>query len=1416
MAPPTGSGSGAPSQDPPPATGWFRDPATVGGDHTDASGPRRRKTASSYNLVRSRRSVFFSDCPGDGNLAPPTPEPGGVYHRPVAPPGGGVSEEEVEEIAPEQVATRQDLGRELTALRARSGLTLRQLARRVDAPVATLGDYFAGRHLPGPAQLGLYRSILGACGVSDPGQIDQWIDALTRARHASDGRAAKTTAPYRGLEPFGESDHELFFGRRAATTELIERLQALADDPGPSAGVLLLMGPSGSGKSSLMAAGVVPAVRAGALDPQPPADNPSSHWDCVLPGGAEAALEAFETLARPAPGTTGAAAAAGTAAAGTAAAPGIATAAAAPGTAAARRTLLVLDQFEDVLALPQDSPLRRALLDHLADPPGRGHLVVATLRSDFYQAAAAEPALLPALRHAQALLGPMTEPELREAITGPALQGGAAVEEALVDLLLADLAPGRRPGFAHPAGALPFLSHVLLATWERAPRHLLTVADYRATDGIRGAVSRTAEDLYGSLTPTERALTRRIFSRLVRMEGDTPVTRRRISRRELDGLQDGEGGPDLVEGVLERFVAARLLTADETSIRISHDALLSAWPRLSEWIDVDRAGLDLHHQLSDATNGWLEADRDESLLWRGSRLDLAAEWLADPAHEDQLNRSERAFLAEAIAHRDAQVRATRLRARRMKQMLAAVATMALAVSALAGYALDTRSIANRDRDQALSREVAIEAQQVRASQPYLAAQLALAAYRISPTEQARSTLVDATAGDLPSRLLGPPGPTFVATDRDGRLMAVARSATDSVALYTVTPRTAGTAGTGGASGGTPHAAGQINVGPASVQNFAVALSPDGRLLATGGTSGQVTLWNVASPGHPALLATLRGMSSTVYSVAFDPAGRQMAAADADGHIYQWDVSDPRHPTTEPAVAAPGGAAMKAVAYSPKGGLAFAAGASGTLISWRPGRATATVGLGAGGSVLETLAVSPDGSTVVAGDDDGLLRVFSVAAGGAINSVRDPINVSPSRLLSAVFSPDGSAVVVGDAEGSVHLYGTRTWQVTATLEQADPVTGLAFGAGGTALVTADTQGDTEVWPVPLRASYGTGGSVYILDYSRDGKRLAAVSGGPQGRVEFWDTADPARPTRIGAVVPPASFGPVAGVGAVSPDGRLLAMGDQAAKIQLVDISNLERPRYLGAPLRGSQPSIEQMAFTPDGKTLVAGDDSGQLRLWDVADPSRPRLLASVTDTTGEVLGLSVSPDDHLLADAASDNKIRLYDITDPAHPRRLATLSGFTNYGYTTTFSPDSRTLIAGSADQTVRLWDVSHPAQPRPLGGPLTGPTGYVYQLDVSPDGHTLAAATTHQEVWLWDITNPAHPVVLDKLTAALDEVFAVAFSPKGTVLAATGSDSTLHFWDYQPATAAAVVCRAGGDGITRAEWSLYVQGRAYSPPCPT
>ena len=1253
----------------------------------------------------------------------------------------------------EAVQTRSELARELTVLRARSGLTVRELASRLNVPAATLGGYFSGRHLPGPAYMGLYRSMLEECGV--PGsQLGAWVDALARARLSSDGRVARAAAPYLGLEAFQAEDAGLFYGREAATAEVLEQLAGLCASPGMKSPLLIVVGPSGSGKSSLLRAGVVPAVLGGALG------GTARRWEAEVVTPASITPAALgDCISRP-PGTS---------------------------------LLLVVDQLEEVFRLPPE--LRGSFLERVASlEPSRG-AVVGALRADFYEAATMEPALLAGLRHNQVLLGPMTAAELRDAIVLPAQHAGVSVDEGLVELLLADLAPRSPTGFAHDAGALPFLSYALLATWERARRNQLTVADYLAAGGLRGAIRQSAEELFADLDATDQDLARRTLCRLVNVEHDAPLTRRRMTGRELEQL--GAGASE----VLGRFVAARLVTADATGAEVSHEALLYAWPRLAGWLEADRAGLRLHHQLRDDAAAWARAGKDPSLLQRGTRLAVTSEWAGGSAHGEDLNADEREFLEASQSLRASELATARRRARRTKQLLALVTALAVVASVLAGIALEARSSAARARDEALSRQVAIEAGQLEPADPALADQLALAAYRISPTVQARSALLDASASEMPARILGPSGPTFLAVGQDGRMLAVAQSATDDVKLYSLAP------------GGRPALLATVQVASSSASTFTVALSPDGRLLAAGGTNGSVALYLLTKPGRPVRLATLGGFTSTVYDVAFDPRGQSLAAVSNDGSARVWDLSRPGRPFLEGVVRAPRGAPLQAVAYNADGSLLAAAGADGTLLVWRPGQDKAQVVAGAGAAQLTCLAFSPDGRLLATGGEDNVVRLFSVAASGAARTFRAPLAGFSSWVDSIAFSPDGGELVAGSSDNSLREWSTSNWASLDVLEHPAPVTGAAFLPSGATLVTADADGTVRLWPMPPPSTYVTSGPVFAIDYTADGHMLAAVSGGPDGEVALWDTAAPLRPVHINDVTTPASFGPVAGVGALGPDGHLLAVGNASALIELVNLSDLSRPKLLGAPLKGATPPLEQLVLNPAGTVLASGDNSGRVHLWDVSDPARPRALP-VLAANGYIVGVAFSPNGRLLAAASTDDKVWLWGISNPAHPKLLAVLGGFANYAECVVFTPDGRTLIAGSADDTVRLWDVSDPAKPKALGGPLSGPTSYVYSLSVSPDGRALAASTIDQAVWLWDISAPAHPHLLADLTAASGQVDDVTFSPDGHTLVAGGSDQLLTFWDYRPADVAARICSAAISPLTRAEWGEYVQGAPYSPPC--
>jgi WD40 repeat protein len=494
----------------------------------------------------------------------------------------------------------------------------------------------------------------------------------------------------------------------------------------------------------------------------------------------------------------------------------------------------------------------------------------------------------------------------------------------------------------------------------------------------------------------------------------------------------------------------------------------------------------------------------------------------------------------------------------------------------------------------------------------------------------------------------------------------------------------------------------------------------------------------------------------------------------------------------------------------------AVGSSGSLIQWRVGAARPLTVRTVTQSTLTSVAYSPNGRTLAAGGQDGLVRLWRIGARGALRSEHAPLGGFTSWVDSLAFSPDSRYLAAGDSDSSLRIWSSSDWSLLAALRHPAPVTGVLFTPDERSLITVDEDGTTRIWSFPPPDAVREAGNVYTVDYTASGDELAAVSGGPAGDVDLWNVANPWRPVHVSAVRMPASFGPAAGVESLSPDGDLLAVGNAQARVRLVGLSNPRRPRLLGDALTGAAPYIEQLNFSPDAKLLSVGDDAGRLQIWNVADPSHAVSIANLNADghASQVLGVDFSPDGKLLAIACADHHVALWNVADPRHAKLLAILGGFSSYAYTVAFTPNGRTLIAGSADDSLRIWNISDPAHPRALGPALTGPTSTVYDIAVSPDGSTLAAGTTDQDVWLWNITDPAHPVEIADLQAASGQIFDVTFSPNDDTLVASGGDQTLHFWDYHPAQVAARVCARAGDRITRAEWSEYVPGAAYDPPC--
>ena len=594
---------------------------------------------------------------------------------------------------------------------------------------------------------------------------------------------AEEICPYRGLQAFHEEHADFFFGRDALTQWLVEGLRASR--------FLAVIGPSGSGKSSAVRAGLVPALRRGALPgsavwtimtmkPGPhPLEELAARF-AALPSSVDrvgAMLQLQDNLRQDARALHAAVRLMAGDADGVS------------------HVLLIVDQFEEVFTLCQDETERRRFLDNLlyASSVAQGRtVVVLTMRADFYARAATYAELADRLADYQVLVTPMQAEELRQAIEAPARRVGLSFDAGLVDTILADV--------AHQPGGLPLLEHALLELWERRLGRQLTFAAYREIGGVEGAIARRAEEEYGALSSEQQAVARRIMLRLVQPGEGTVDTRRRA---RLDELAFDPAHTAEVEAVVQRLTDARLLTTGreaasaEEMVDVAHEALIQGWPRLRDWIERDREALRTQRRLADAALEWRRQGQDESYLYRGARLATADEWTK--RHAGELSQVETAFLDASLilrnreeAEREAALqRALRTthRLRLFSRGLVAIAGLAALVAAFAGLQYRSANVASR---VSTARQLAAQSLSLYETEVDTSLLLAAEAYRRKPY-------------DLP--------------DVSGGLLAASQCCSDSLFTFL--------------KGHTDRV-------------WDVAFSPDGKQLASAGDDGTVIVWDVAA------------------------------------------------------------------------------------------------------------------------------------------------------------------------------------------------------------------------------------------------------------------------------------------------------------------------------------------------------------------------------------------------------------------------------------------------------------------------------------------------------------------------------------------------------------------------------------------
>ncbi|MES9505312.1 WD40 repeat domain-containing protein [Streptomyces sp. NPDC000609] len=1185
-------------------------------------------------------------------------------------------------------------------------------------------------------------------------------DGVRSARRASRG-TPPGECPYPGLAAFGTEQAQWFHGRGTLTADVLDRL----DERMGQGGALMVIAPSGAGKSSLLRAGVVAAIQRGDLafagsDQWPcvvftPTDRPvaalaaglsqvSGHreqWSAILEQGPAACVEWMHTALRDRDtGHEGG-----------------------REWRQGRRWVVVVDQLEELFTQCGSEPERRVFLDFLqamsqqgADGQAPPALVLYGLRSDFLDPCLMYQHLLAAHQNTSVFVGPMSEAEVRESILFPAADAGLEVEPGLVELLLKDL--GQPAGTApstqgvdgtgvgrYETGRLPLLAHALRATWQQRAGHFLTTDGYRTTGGIARAVATTADREYSRLSPEDRHTARLLLLALTKIGDTTADIRRRI---DYTSLLDRSGNHESAARVIEAFTRARLLTREHGSIEITHEVLLRAWPRLWGWIDTDRAGNLTRQEIEESAANWIKAGRDPSMLYRGNRLESALDW-EKAAHVARAGSDLGDFLD---AGRKQNRRAISIR----RSVIGVLAALALTTSVLAGVAFKQSNAAQRETQGAIRSQLQGEAEGLRSTQQSLAAQLDLIAYEMKPSSVLGTALINdannplsVTLGDqigtVGSVVFSPRGHTLATVGREG-LVQLWDVADPAHASKLGEPLTGHTGGVG-----------------------SVVFGPRGRTLATVGREGLVQLWDVADPAHASKLGEpLTGLVGGVGSVVFSSDGNTLATI-GDGTVRLWDVTD-RARATQLSTPAGLDSGVGSVAFSSDGNT-LATVSNTTVRLWDvtdPARATQVGTLTGHTKTVRAVAFSLQGHTLASAGDDCTVRLWDVADPAHATQLGDPLTGHTSGVLSVVFSPDNNTLASASYDGTVRL-----WDVT------DPDHAAQLGA-------------------PLASHTG---AVDSVAFSSDNNTLASAS--DDGTVRLWN-------------LPPALSRPLSDLPdivesvAFSPRGHTLATVSNTT-VRLWNVTDPAHASELGSTLADGVGSV---AFSPRGRTLATIGD-GTVQLWDVADPAHASKLGEpLTGLGGGVGSVAFSSDGNTLA-TIGDGTVQLWDVTDQAHATQLGALTGPAGGGVrSVAFRPHGNVLASASEDGTVRLWDVTDPAHASQLGNAVTGRTGAVFSVAFSPDGNVIAAAGYDNAVRLWDVADPAHATQLGHtLTGHTHAVHSVAFSSDGKTLASTSTDRTVRLWKWDIDEARRQIC-ANTDSVTPEQWKQYLPQLDYDPPC--
>jgi WD40 repeat protein/DNA-binding SARP family transcriptional activator len=1265
--------------------------------------------------------------------------------------------------------------------------------------------------------------------------------------------------PYKGLQAFQELDAADFYGRDV----FIERLvQAINQQP-----LVTVLGPSGSGKSSLIFAGLLPRLstpleltaahpaQTGA-DPKhrrPPGPDDSQHrtqWFVAAfrPGArpfyqlavALAPLLAppvnVDELARKLKQDV--------CSLGELIEPALQTrrdGGALTDTVSGRndhKMLLIIDQFEELYTLCQDEETRREFLNLLlrsvGDGPNASRCIVLlpSMRADFVGQALAYRPLADAIQQGGLILGPMNDRELQQAIEEPARSRGVIFEPGLVERILNDV--------SNSPGSLPLLEFALTLLWQRQEDGKLTHAAYEEIGQIAGALTSYADKVYEALSDEDQARTRRIFLQLVQPGQGTEDTRRVVTRGEL-----GETNWQLVR----KLADARLLITDRSpsgqdTAEVAHEALIRSWTRLRGWLDEDRTFRTWQHRLRSALEQWEATNFDDGALLRGAPLAEAEAWAAE--RREDLSPQEQAFIDKSLAlsekeRRDAEAQQARELAQaqalaelerqkaeaeqrradtaaRARQRLLWL-TIGLGVM-LVLVAITTAQAFRSGRQARLQAEAAVTAQAAAQAERSVAEserQRAEAAARRALSRQLAAQAINNLDEKLDLAIL--------LSLESLRLSDSPSDRTDLLTELTFTP----------------FASQFLHEHTGPIHYLAYGPGPQG--LVSGGSAGPFFTWDLStkkivkklplelregtvltlSPdgrwlavGQDATIdiwdvesgqlsyPSLGSRTENVNYMAFSENGGKLVVGDKGGNVVVWDVA-----TGQRDMIFTGAGKSAVVAVSPKADkVAFGGKVNKKLAIFigdvETGELVEEPSLGHTANIHQ-MRFSPDGSMLASASFDGSVRLWDTQTG---RLVFEPLLGHDGRVLSVAFSPDGRILASGGTDNAIFLWDTTTGaQIGAPfIGHSNWIRELVFSPDGKTLVSADADGNIILWDMSLRQILrGHTDRVRSVALSPDGRTL--ITGSFDGAIVRWDTAtgQPLGPplTEQERTIIQVAY---------SPRGDTFASSDAGGGIILWD-ANTGRPRF--PKLTAHEDVVIGLAFSPDGEILASGDFSGNINLWDVAT-GKP-IHSPIQAHDGWALSLAFGPDGRLLASGGTDGIIRLWQVTrrnagEPVDVKEVVEpVAAHSNWVTSLAFDTQGKTLVSSSSDGAIGIWN---PMTLEPVGRPLTGHKTQVWSVafDHGDEDRTIVSLGGEGSVIRWDLAS-REPLGPPLITGGESE--SMALSPDGRTLYLGSFDETASIWRLDKRPWPERACQLANRNLTEDEWRQHLATEPYAKTCP-